>query len=152
MGVRFDPSSFEQSFKEALKSGGAGLLKVVDQLLTQKRVLRIGKTTITAYRRVHEILGNALDSVTQAATDENRWSVALSKLALELSRARIMVNYQLAREQISQDIARLLNDVLDSVDTALREGKRETVRDLAERGRTLIDALAVFVYRHGQRR
>lgn len=151
MGPRF--ANFEQSFKRALEIGGTELLSAIDQLLGQKPVLYIGNTTITAYRRVHEILGSVLDFVAQTA-DEKQWSeVVVSRLALELSRAKVIVNYQLAREQLSQDIARLLNNVLDSLEKALRDEKRKKeIRDLAERSRALIDALAVFVYRYGKKR
>jgi DNA-binding ferritin-like protein (Dps family) len=150
MGPRF--ANFEQSFKRALEIGGTELLSAIDQLLGQKPVLYIGNTTITAYRRVHEILGSVLDFVAQTA-DEKQWSEVVSRLALELSRAKVIVNYQLAREQLSQDIARLLNNVLDSLEKALRDEKRKKeIRDLAERSRALIDALAVFVYRYGKKR
>jgi len=154
MGPRF--ANFEQSFKRALEIGGTELLSAIDQLLGQKPVLYIGDTTITAYRRVHEILGSVLDFVAQAVAqtaDEKQWSEVVSRLALELSRAKVTVNYQLAREQLSQDIARLLNNVLDSLEKALRDEKRKKdIRDLAERSRALIDALAVFVYRYGKKR
>jgi len=150
MGARSDLSGLERSFRRALESGGAELLSVVDQLLAPRPALRIGRTTTTAYRRVHEILASVLDFAAQvAAADETRWRSAAGRLAVELSRAKIMVNYQLAREQISQDIATLLNEVLSSIDNALRRNQRELVRELAERGRVLIDALAVLVYRFG---
>jgi gas vesicle protein len=114
--------------------------------------LRIGATTITAYRRVHEILASVLDFAARAAADESQWKTAYSRLVVELSRAKIMVNYQLARDQISQDIAALLNDVLSSIDSAVRNNQRDRMQERAERGRVLIDALAVLVYRFGKER
>lgn len=158
MGVRPDLAGFERNLKKALESGGTELLNVVDQLLAPKPILRVGDTTTTAYRRVHEILGSVLDFVIRAATEitettENQRKAEIAnRLAIELSRAKVIVNYQLARDQISQDIAMVLNHVLDSISNALRRGQREAVRELAERGRALIDALAVFVYRHGRTR
>jgi len=152
MGVRPDLASFERNLKKALESGGTELLNIVDQLLAPKPILRVGDTTTTAYRRVHEILGSVLDFVIRAATEYWGEAETANRLAIELSRAKVIVNYQLARGQISQDIAMILNHVLDSVSNALRRGQREAVRELAERGRALIDALAVFVYRHGRAR
>ena len=68
MGVRPDLASFERNLKKALESGGTELLNIVDQLLAPKPILRVGDTTTTAYRRVHEILGSVLDFVIRAAT------------------------------------------------------------------------------------
>jgi hypothetical protein len=144
--------TLERSFRRALENGGSELLKVVDQLLSPRPALRIGETTVTAYRKVHEILGSVLDFAAHVAADERRWDVAANRLTIELSKAKIMVNYQLARKQISQDIATLLNVTLNSVENVLRSRSRERVRELAERGRTLVDALAVFVYRFGKQR
>jgi len=112
--------------------------------------LRIGATTTTAYRRVHEILASVLDFAARVAADKAQWERAQGRLAVELSRAKIIVNYQLARDQISQDIAALLNDVLNAIDSAVRNNQREQVQKLAEHGRVLIDALAVLVYRFGR--
>jgi hypothetical protein len=153
MGVRFESTSLERSFRRALESGGTELLNVVDQLLGPKPVLRIGGTTTTAYRRVHEVLASVLDFASQAAaqaTDEKSWDTVARRLAVELSRAKVIVNYQLARDQISQDMATLLNEMLSSIGNALERRQREQVQHLAERGRVLIDALAVLVYRFGR--
>jgi hypothetical protein len=151
VGARPSPP-IERSFRSALERGGAELLSVVDQLLGPRLPLRIGDTTKTAYRRVHEVLASVLDFAARAAADESQWKTVYNKLVVELSRARIIVNYQLAREQISQDIATLLNDVLNAIDSAVRNNQREVVQELAERGRVLIDALAVLVYRFGKER
>jgi hypothetical protein len=153
VGARSGPP-IERSFRSALERGGTELLGVVDQLLVlgPRPPLRIGDTTTTAYRRVHEILASVLDFVARSAADTAQWEAAYNRLVVELSRARIIVNYQLARDQISQDIAMLLNDVLSVIENAVRNNERERVRGLAERGRVLIDALAVLVYRFGKKR
>jgi hypothetical protein len=150
VGTRSSSPSIERSFRSALERGGAELLNVVDQILGPRPSLRIGETTTTAYRRVHEILASVLDFAARAAADDTQWKTAYGRLAVELSRAKIVVNYQLARGQISQDIATLLNDVLNAIDNALRSNQRQRVRELAESGRVLIDALAVLVYRFGR--
>jgi hypothetical protein len=149
VGARPGPP-IERSFRSALEQGGAELLGVVDQLLSPRPPLRIGATTTTAYRRVHEILASVLDFAARVAADKAQWERAQGRLAVELSRAKIIVNYQLARDQISQDIAALLNDVLNAIDSAVRNNQREQVQKLAEHGRVLIDALAVLVYRFGR--
>jgi hypothetical protein len=151
VGARPGPP-IERSFRSALERGGTELLGVVDQLLSPRPPLRIGDTTTTAYRRVHEILASVLDFVARSATDTAQWEAAYNRLVVELSRARIIVNYQLARDQISQDIATLLNDVLSAIENAIKNNRREDARRLAERGRVLIDALAVLVYRFGKKR
>jgi hypothetical protein len=146
MGARPGPP-IERDFRNALERGEVGLLSVVDQLLGPKPSLKIGATTITAYRGVHEVLASTLDLAARAAADEKSWNATYNKLAVELSRAKIVVNYQLVRGQISRDIATLLNDVLNAIDSAMRNKQRDQVRERAERGRVLIDALTVLIYR-----
>jgi len=103
----------------------------------------IGDTTRTAYRRVHEVVSSALDRVSESA----RYS---PDLLLDLSKALILVKYQLAREQISSNIAEYVEKALTAViDAASRDW--ESAKRLARNSRTLLDSLAVMVYMYAKR-
>jgi hypothetical protein len=152
MSYHKQESIVEKNFRRALEAGGSDLLEAINQLISARPGIRVGDTTVTAYRRIHEVLGSFLDFATRVASKDEQWNRAFGKLSVELARARIIVNYQLARNQISFDIASLLNAILDALENELRKKSRERVREVAENGRTLLDALAVFVYMHGKKR
>jgi len=100
----------------------------------------IGKTSITAYRRVHEVVASALDRLASAGKRDK-------SLLVDLSKALILVRYQYARDQISEGIARYVEDVVKGVlDEAGKDW--ENARKVARNARTLLDALAVLVYEY----
>jgi len=122
---------------------GAELSNTVNLLLSQKLVIGFG-TVIPAYNLLHDALRGILDFIAQAKSDEEA-------VALGLSKAKVMVNYMLVKEQIRKDIAEILNAVLDYLEKMLKEHRdHRDVRVIVERSRVLIDALAVCVYRYGR--
>lgn len=64
----------------------------------------------------------------------------------ELARAKIIIRYQRARGQISDSIERLLETVLDRVSDHIRRRDLAQAAQAAERGRLILDSLAVLVY------
>jgi hypothetical protein len=102
----------------------------------------IGDTTKTAYRRVHEVVTSALDRI--AGTPERS-----QELLLDLSKALILVKYQLAREQISRGLAEHVETAINAV---FEEASRnwENARRIARNARTYLDSLAVVVYMYSE--
>jgi len=120
----------------------------------------IGDTSRSGYRRVHEHLAVILDRL--AATLDRlisgleAGSGELKGSLLGLSKALILVKYQLARDQISNDLANILIGIirkLMSDISKMMESKEPTseelkkLREKVERARTIMDCLAVLVYR-----
>lgn len=108
----------------------------------------LGDTTVTAYRRVHEIVSSALDRA-EIALQQTKDRSEILKLLIDFSRCSILVAYQRAREQISGELASTLTNIINFV---IDELKKEVAdREVIRRARTLIDALAVLVYQFGKK-
>lgn len=104
----------------------------------------VGGTTVTAYRRIHEIVSSALDRAETALGRRDQ-----AELLIDFSRCLILVKYQLARNQISKELASTLIDVINHV---MEELRRNTANvENIRRARTLLDALAVLVYQVGRK-
>ncbi len=111
----------------------------------------LGRTTLSAYRKVHNLVSSALDRI--STSPEFR-----EGLLSDLSKALILVKYQSAREQISQSIARCIESIIKVVGDAMRgyaseirgggKGDWEKVKKFAKNARTLIDSLAVIAYEY----
>jgi hypothetical protein len=131
-----------------------------DLLSTDPRKVReikelIGDTSHSGYRRVHEHLAATLDrliSGLEAGSGELKGSL------LSLSKALILIEYQLARKQISDGLAGILTGIIrklmSDINRAMesREPTRSSeelkkLKEKVERARTIIDCLAVLVYR-----
>lgn len=125
----------------------------------------IGSTTITAYRRVHEVAASALDEVIkrlQLLRSPGERQKALDEIALMLSRPLILIEYQAARGQISGGLAWFLKGVMDNIVEVMRKVMPEGVKpeeasrgfqelvDRAKRVRGVLDSLAVLVYKYGR--
>jgi len=130
------------------------ILSAVTQVLNiDERSARrlIGRTTITAYRRIHEIVASALDEI---VTGED-----LTGISLMLSRSLILIEYQESREQISEQLATFLknllsplaNDVAKLVGRAVARPELGELKRKADHIRSLLDSLAVLVYKYGRR-
>jgi hypothetical protein len=106
----------------------------------------IGDTTTTAYRRIHEVVTSVLDRI--AGTPEPS-----QELLLDLSKALILVKYQLARGQISRGLAEHVERAINTVFEAFERTPKnwESVRSVARNARTYLDSLAVIVYMHSRR-
>jgi hypothetical protein len=100
----------------------------------------VGRTSGTAYRRVHEIVTSALDRLTASAKYD-------PSLLIDLSKALIMVRYQAARGQLSDVIANYIDSMLRSIIDAAKTSWSEA-KGFAEKARTILDALAVLIYEY----
>lgn len=100
----------------------------------------IGKTSSTAYRRVHEIIASALDRLIASPKYD-------PSLLIDLGKALIMVRYQASRDQISDALASYLDSVLRSVIDEVKSNW-DNAKRLARNARIIIDALAVLVYEY----
>ncbi len=114
----------------------------------------IGKTSGTAYRRVHEIVASVLDRFSSSTPGD-------PSLIAELARGLILVRYQASREQVSESLANYLDNMLRTIidkakstiekaKTSPEEVKKqwEEVKRLARNARSILDALAVLVYQY----
>lgn len=102
----------------------------------------IGKTTSTAYRRIHEHLTAVFDRATETLTQPEPKNI--NTVILGLTKGLILVEYQLSRGQISEELGSKLREVLNTLLNSLNE--KDSARKF-ERARTLLDALAVLVYK-----
>lgn len=132
------------------------LYEIVDQImkLPKNQIKRIlGDTSATAYRRVHKMLALSIDRILERLRNyENVKDIAGPALS-DLTRSLILLRYQYARDEISNDlrsilesiVSKLVNDIksLQSSDSE----KLEELRKKLERARSLIDAIAVLAYK-----
>ena len=105
------------------------------------------KTTISSYRRVHEIVLSALEEVERGKNP--------SSAITALTKSLILVKYQKARGlllgQLPQYIEQILSKVLECMQEA-SEGQGDKIhkcREMAKNGKMILDALAVLVYQYG---
>ncbi|MEM2075739.1 MAG: hypothetical protein QW705_06765 [Zestosphaera sp.] len=124
------------------------LSNVIKQILTLERHTAeslIGGTTSTAYRRIHEHLTAVLDRATVILSKPEPKDV--SEIIIGLTKGLILVEYQLARGQISRELSDKLRVVLTNLQGSVRE--TNAIKKF-ERARTLLDALTVLVYKHAR--
>ncbi|OYT37409.1 MAG: hypothetical protein B6U89_07320 [Desulfurococcales archaeon ex4484_58] len=113
-------------------------------------------TSITAYRRVHEIISGVLDRILDdirglRTTQQKQLERVRNKL-IELSKCLILVNYQEARNQISSELANYLKEIINfATDTIRKSNNINTIESVISRSRTLIDAYGVLVYKYGRK-
>ena len=128
-----------------------GLADAVQQLLSLDKKSAekfVERTTITAYRRVHEVVGSTLDRIIEIIR-AGRYEELLRTI-VDLSRCLILVKYQVARKQLSKDLATSLETLINYVMGVVRK-RSQNVGDIVSRARTLLDALAVLVYQVGKK-
>jgi len=103
----------------------------------------IGDTTITAYRRIHEIVTSALDEVERGRD--------ISEAVLSLTKSLILIKYQVARGIVSFQLVQYIEPVIRNILNCVKESKDlGKCRDRARYGRLILDALAVLVYQYGR--
>jgi CRISPR/Cas system CSM-associated protein Csm2 small subunit len=135
------------------------LYEIVDQImkLPEYQIKRIlGGTSTTAYRRVHERLASSIDRILEKLRNYKNVKDIAGPALSDLTRSLILLRYQNARGQISDDlrsilesiVSKLVNDIksLQSSDSE----KLEELRKKLERARSLIDAIAVLAYEYGK--
>ncbi len=106
----------------------------------------IGSTTVAAYRRVHEVITSTLDRLCELARTKGK---EIPRLLVDLSRCLILVKYQLARDQLSERLSEALYTIVNFVMEKVKS-KASDIIDVANRARTLLDALAVLVYEYAR--
>lgn len=102
----------------------------------------IGRTSVTAYRRVHEIIASTFDRFMSSSD-----SVQTQRFSRGLLRGLILIRYQLARDQISKSLADTMRVILDKLRRMIGDSD---LPESVERARILIDSLAVLVYQFGR--
>ncbi|MFZ8823636.1 MAG: hypothetical protein ACO2O0_05740 [Desulfurococcales archaeon] len=135
------------------------LYEIVDQImkLPKNQIERIlGDTSTTAYRRVHKMLALSIDRILERLRNYKNVKDIAGPALSDLTRSLILLRYQNARGQISNDlrsilesiVSKLVNDIksLQSSDSE----KLEELRKKLERARSLIDAIAVLAYKYGK--
>jgi len=147
------------------------LVNEVDKLLLMNEEEAkglIGDTTVTAYRRVHEVIASVLDRVVMLkalrSDDKVTFQKILQELLIELSRALVLVKYQQARKQLFHCLAMKLASLVRATSRILRKSLDELNKnaqnydDIVEnvvntliRARTLLDALTTLVYMYGKK-
>ncbi len=137
------PSRVEDIDVEKALTDPKNLSDEVQKLLSfdkEKAERFLGHTTLTAYRRVHEIVTSAIDR----AITRNDPKASL----IDFSKALIMVKYQQARDQISDRLARNISAILQVLIEDAKNSKLD--RNKLISARTLLDALAVLTYSYGR--
>jgi CRISPR/Cas system CSM-associated protein Csm2 small subunit len=135
------------------------LYEIVDQImkLPKNQIERIlGDTSTTAYRRVHKMLALSIDRILERLRNYKNVKDIAGPALSDLTRSLILLRYQNARDEISNDlrsilesiVSKLVNDIksLQSSDSE----KLEEFRKKLERARSLIDAIAVLAYKYGK--
>jgi len=102
----------------------------------------IGKTSSTAYRRVHEIVASVLDKLIDSKKSD-------PTILTDLARALIQVRYQALRRQISRSLAdyldKMLSEIIRFVKSAETDEEWEKAKKLAFNARLILDAIVVLV-------
>jgi len=124
------------------------LSNVIKQILTLEPHTAgslIRGTTPTAYRRIHEHLTAVLDRATVILSKPEPKDI--SEIIIGLTKGLILVEYQLARGQVSKELSDKLREVLTNLQNSVRE--TNAIKKF-ERARTLLDALTVLVYKYAR--
>lgn len=111
------------------------------------------RTTKSAYRKVHEHIASAIDIIlSKARGQEGQEERILSEALISLSRGLILVEYQVARGQLGEELGRYLSGMLNTIINDLRASKKvgsELIKEL-DRARILVDAIAVLIYNYAR--
>ncbi|MEM1907384.1 MAG: hypothetical protein QW562_06060 [Thermosphaera sp.] len=105
----------------------------------------IGKTTGTAFRRIHEHVTAVFDRAMEILSTPSKRDAGRGEIVVGLTKGLILVKYQLSRNQISPRLASALEAVLNNLINSI--GKDESAK-MFQRARTLLDAYAVLIYRY----
>lgn len=136
--------------------------KMLEPKLPRKKAEQlIGEITNTAYRRVHEVLASTLDRLYTLLYEFSRTKREeflrnqLPHMLIDLNRCLVLIEYQEARKQLSEEFCKILYTIIRSVRDKMRPGTGDsidvtTLIHIVTRARILLDALAVLVYRYRQ--
>lgn len=124
-------------------------MNLVNNVLTYRGAKQlIGKTTRTAFRRIHEVLVSFLDQAYSLVELND-----LNTIQLGLSKSLVLVRYQVSRDQLSRDLGNILTSLIINLSKVLTDPSRpkHEKRQIIDRCRTFLDSLLVLVYAHTKR-
>jgi len=111
----------------------------------------------TSYRKIHDVFSSVLDSTLSMITSETFIS-QVDQVYLNLAKVRVIIEYQRARRQISDNIAEVLKGAIDKLKEQLDKVKKENnqtelqrLRRLIENIRIVIDSFAVLAKAEGRK-
>ncbi len=110
------------------------LVKVVEDFLSMDPN-RLGKVTDASIRKLHASVVNILDRVIEGRFTQNIYT--------EIAHAKIFVQYQGARGQLSRDVVEAVDYLLSQLNSSLRRGGEEAAR-VARRVRLFLDSLVTL--------
>ncbi len=147
------------------------LYEAVNRLLTlpEEQIRKILRgTSTTAYRRVHERLASSIDKILEKLRsikhekDESSKGIDIKNIAgsalADLTRSQILLRYQNARGQISDDLRSILESIVSKLVydiKSLQSSDSQKLKELGrklERARSLIDAIAVLAYEYERKK
>ena len=135
------------------------LYEIVDQImkLPKNQIERIlGDTSTTAYRRVHKMLALSIDRILERLRNYKNVKDIAGPALSDLTRSLILLRYQNARDEISNDLRSILESIVSKLVNdikSLQSSDSEKLKELRmklERARSLIDAIAVLAYKYGK--
>lgn len=146
------PSISIDKFKQSLTNPSelADLVKKLMEMPKKQLSGLLLGVTPSGYRRIHEYVASAFDRAMEVCAMKNELSIKeVNEISLLLSRGLILINYQIARGQLNEQLGSLLRGIITQIMDNIKSEKRASeIRRLFESARILVDALAVIVYRY----
>jgi len=127
-------------------------IKFVEKMLTLERDVAesiVGKTSVSGYRRIHEVVGATIDRVIDLERTPSKETA--KNLLFKISSAMLLVRWQMAREQLSGGLGNALMVILQEIQRELTGNSIDRAIAKAKRARSIIDSFAVLVYEHRRR-
>jgi len=149
MAALLSPRRIDQSLSDDIAA--ANLVERILTLGEDAAKGLIGGTTRAGFRRVHEVVGAAIDRVIELERVKDRQSV-VADLILRISSAMVLVKWQVARDQLSNDLGNALLTMLRGIRDDLVNNRFDDAIKRAQRARRIIDSLAVLVYEYTKKR
>ncbi len=116
------------------------IIDIINRVFTEWDQSRdIDFKSYTSYRRIHEVISSILDEALKGINP--------TVLNMGLAQALVLIKYQCVRKQISQTVADLLTDLIMELSKKITNLDEKTQRQLLERVRTFLDALATLAYK-----
>ena len=106
----------------------------------------------TSYLKIHDLFSSTLDFILDAI-DSDTLQSQIEQIYQNLAKVKVIVDYQKARHQISDNIAKVLDKAVDKLNERLNSIKGdnpsdlEELRELVENIRVVIDSFAVVAKR-----
>lgn len=103
----------------------------------------------SSYRKIHDLFSDVLDS-TLNMINSNTLKAQINQVYLNLSKVKVIIEYQKARGQIGDNMAKVLNHAIDMLKKQLdnlnknNQPDLQGFRKLIENIRVIIDSFAVL--------